>query len=296
MKKIVLITGTSSGLGLAIAVQAAQAGHTVYASMRDLRKASLLQEAAKKVGVAINLIEMNVQSGSSVQAAVEQVLTAEGRIDVLVNNAGMGFIRSLEQAGEREVTEVLDINFMGVVRVTKAVLSAMRNARSGHIINISSVGGLVGQPFNEVYCAAKFAVEGLTESMASYLTPSFGIHFTAVEPGGIHSEFVNTVLRNVQATGGLLQDEYLPVLQKYMDTSKKRQDVGVYQTPDEVAQVVIDVMHASDPPVRIRTSHWSETFTELKTGLDTDGKKLQRLVAEKMLGSESEGHRFAPKA
>jgi NAD(P)-dependent dehydrogenase (short-subunit alcohol dehydrogenase family) len=251
MKKVVLITGTSSGLGLSIAVQAAEAGHTVYASMRDLSKASLLQEAAQKAEVAINLIELDVQSGNSVQAAVEQILAAEGRIDVLVNNAGMGFIRSLEQASEQEIKDVLDINFMGVGRVTKAVLPAMRNARSGHVINISSVGGLVGQPFNEVYCSAKFAVEGLTESMASYMTPSFGIHFTAVEPGGIHSEFVNTVLRNVQASGGLLQDEYLPVLQKYMDTSKKRQDVGVYQTSDEVAKVVIDVMHTIDPPVRV---------------------------------------------
>jgi NAD(P)-dependent dehydrogenase (short-subunit alcohol dehydrogenase family) len=82
----------------------------------------------------------------------------------------------------------------------------------GHVLNISSVGGLVGQPFNEIYCAAKFAVEGYTEAMASYITPSFGINFTCVEPGGINTEFAPNVLKHVSKTGGMLEDEYLPIL------------------------------------------------------------------------------------
>ncbi|WP_276308541.1 SDR family NAD(P)-dependent oxidoreductase [Pararhodobacter oceanensis] len=182
-----------------------------------------------------------------------------------------------------DIQKILDINYMGVARCTKAVMPHMRKARAGHVINISSVGGLVGQPFNEVYCGAKFAVEGLTEAMASYITPAFGIHFTAIEPGGIASEFANTVLEQVAQTGGMLEDEYLPILQKYISGSQNRQETGIYQTADEVAAVVMQVMALPQPPIRTRTSDWSEAFTSLKTGLDPDGLKQQSQVAEQFL-------------
>ena len=284
MTKIVLVTGTSTGLGLAIAVQAAQAGHVVYATMRNLDKRGALDAAAEAAGVTLRVLPLDVQDTASVGAAVETVIAEQGRIDVLINNAGMGYARSLEQAEEADIQRILDINYMGVARCTKAVMPHMRKARAGHVINISSVGGLVGQPFNEVYCGAKFAVEGLTESMASYITPAFGIHFTAVEPGGIASEFANTVLEQINQTGGMLEDEYLPILQKYVSGSRDRRDTGIYQTADEVAAVVMKVMAAEKPPVRTRTSNWSEAFTKLKTELDPDGRKQQALVIEQFLG------------
>ena len=280
MSKIVLITGTSTGLGISIAVQAAQAGHTVYATMRNTQKREALDRAA---GVSLSVLQLDVQDTASVTNAVETVIAEQGRIDVLVNNAGMGFARSLEQADEADIEKILDINYMGVARCTKAVMPHMRKARAGHVINISSVGGLVGQPFNEVYCGAKFAVEGLTESMASYITPSFGIHFTAVEPGGISSEFANTVMEQIAQTGGMLEDEYLPILQKYVAGAQNRQDTGIFQTADEVAEVVMQVMGAENPPVRTRTSEWAEAFTKLKTGLDPDGLKQQAQVIEQFL-------------
>ena len=195
----------------------------------------------------------------------------------------MGYVRSLEQAEESDIQKILDINYTGVTRCIKAVMPHMRKARAGHVINISSVGGLVGQPFNEIYCGAKFAVEGLTEAMASYITPAFGIHFTAVEPGGIASEFANTVLEQVEQTGGMLEDEYLPILQKYITGSQNRQETGIYQTADEVAAIVMKVMGSEQPPVRTRTSEWSEDFSKLKTGLDPDGLRQQSLVAEQFL-------------
>ena len=284
MSKVVLVTGTSTGLGIAIAVQAAQAGHTVYATMRNTQKRDALDRAAEAAGVSLSVLQLDVQDTESVTNAVETVIAEQGRIDVLVNNAGMGYARSLEQADEADIEKILDINYMGVARCTKAVMPHMRKARAGHIINISSVGGLVGQPFNEVYCGAKFAVEGLTESMASYITPSFGIHFTAVEPGGISSEFANTVMEQMAQTGGMLEDEYLPILQKYVAGSQNRQETGIYQTADEVAAVVMQVMDAGNPPVRIRTSEWSEAFTRLKTGLDPDGLKQQAQVVKQFLG------------
>ena len=283
MSKVVLVTGTSTGLGTSIAVQAAQAGHTVYATMRNTQKREALDRAAEAAGVSLSVLQLDVQDTASVTNAVETVIAEQGRIDVLVNNAGMGFARSLQQADEADFEKILDINYMGVARCTKAVMPHMRKARAGHVINISSVGGLVGQPFNEVYCGAKFAVEGLTESMASYITPSFGIHFTAVEPGGISSEFANTVMEQIAQTGGMLEDEYLPILQKYVAGAQNRQDTGIYQTSDEVAEVVMQVMGVENPPVRTRTSEWSEAFTKLKTGLDPDGLKQQAQVIEQFL-------------
>ncbi|KAJ29430.1 SDR family oxidoreductase [Sulfitobacter pontiacus] len=283
MPKVILITGTSTGLGVATAVQAAQAGHTVYATMRNTQKRGTLDAAAQVAGVSLNVLQLDVQDTGSVNAAVDTVIAEQGRIDVLINNAGMGYVRSLEQAEETDIQKILDINYTGVTRCIKAVMPHMRKARAGHVINISSVGGLVGQPFNEIYCGAKFAVEGLTEAMASYITPAFGIHFTAVEPGGIASEFANTVLEQVEQTGGMLEDEYLPILQKYIAGSQNRQETGIYQTADEVAAIVMKVMGSEHPPVRTRTSEWSEDFSKLKTGLDPDGLKQQSLVAEQFL-------------
>lgn len=145
MNKVILITGTSTGLGLAIAVQAAQAGHIVYATMRDTDKRGRLDAAAKEAGVSPSVLQLDVQDSASVNAAVGAVIEAEGRIDVLVNNAGMGYARSLEQADEADIQKILDINYMGVVRCTRAVMPHMRQARARprdqHL-----VGGRAGRP------------------------------------------------------------------------------------------------------------------------------------------------------
>ncbi|MEO0931501.1 MAG: SDR family oxidoreductase, partial [Pseudomonadota bacterium] len=232
MSKTILITGTSTGLGVSLAVQAARAGHTVYATMRNLAKRDVLDAAAKDAGVSVEVLPLDVQDMGTITAAVDQIIAKDGRIDVLINNAGAGYVRSTEQASMEDVAWVMDVNFMGVVRCTKAVIGHMRQARAGHVITVSSVGGLVGQPFNEIYCGAKFGVEGYMEAMASYITPSFGINFTTVEPGGIKSEFAASVLKQVGETGGMLEDEYLPILQKYVGGSQDRQGDGsdIYQT------------------------------------------------------------------
>ncbi len=284
MQKIVLITGTSSGLGIELSVQAAQAGHKVYATMRNLGKRAALDQAASDAGVSLEVLQLDVQDSASIASAVDTIVAENGHIDVLINNAGAGFVRSTEQASEAEINWVMDVNFMGVVRCTKAVLPHMRARRQGHVIAISSVGGLVGQPFNEIYCAAKFAVEGYMESLASYITPSFGLDFSLVEPGGITSEFANNVLKQVSETGGMLEDEYLPILQKYIGGAESRRDQNIYQTAQEVAAVAIGCIEAENPPIRVRTSEWTEQFCSLKTGLDPDARKQQAAVIAQFLG------------
>lgn len=288
MKKVMLVTGTSTGLGVAITVAAAKAGFTVYATMRNLAKRQKLDTALAEAGVTAHVAALDVETAESVTSAVAAVLAAEGRIDVLVNNAGVGFARTLEQATEADMQWVLDVNVMGVIRATKAVLPTMRAQGSGRVINISSVGGLVGQPFNEVYCGSKFAVEGITESLATYVTPEFGIHFTAVEPGGIQSEFAAGVMRNFVETGGMIEDAYLPVLQRYLGTAQARRGAGdAYQTAEEVAEVVMKAATMDNPPVRMRTSTWAENLTRFKTKGDPDGTAQRDMVTRDLLGKPS---------
>lgn len=287
MKKVVLITGTSSGVGLSASIQFAQKGYIVYATMRNLSKQEPLLSEAKKHDVSINLLPLDVSDSKSIETAVKTVIEKESRLDILVNNAGAGFAKSTEQATEKEIEWVMDVNYHGVVRCTKAVLPQMRSQNGGRIINISSVGGLVGQPFNELYCAAKFAVEGYTEAMATYLTKAFGIHFSSVEPGGIATEFMTSAMSKMQETGGIpTDDEYAPILQKYIAGMQERAATGEnasYQTPDEVAEVIVEVAENSNPPVRIRTSEWAEDFCFLKTNADPDGTKSVNRVIEKFL-------------
>ena len=288
--KTVLVTGASSGLGIAVAVMAAKAGHRVVATMRNLQKQAALDAAAAAAGVNLTVMALDVQDTASVEACVSAVITDFGAIDVLVANAGMGFVRTTEQATEADIAGVMDVNFMGVVRCVKAVLPHMRAARSGHVIAISSVGGLVGQPFNEVYCASKFAVEGYIESLASYAGPAFGIGFTLIEPGGILSQFAKTALEHYTATGGMIEDDYLPLIQKYLAGQADRvaqataAGAAIYQTADQVAAVILGCIGAQPVPVRVRTSGWATAFCGLKTGLDPDGTKLQAQVIQQMLG------------
>ncbi|MEL6822334.1 MAG: SDR family NAD(P)-dependent oxidoreductase, partial [Calditrichota bacterium] len=134
----------------------------------------------------------------------------------MINNAGAGFAKTTEHATMEEVEWVTDVNYHGVVRCTKAVLPHMRKQQSGHVINITSVGGLVGQPFNELYCAAKFAVEGYTEGLATYLTQKFGIQFSIIEPGGIVSEFLTSAMQKTVTDGQMTLEPYQSILEKYM--------------------------------------------------------------------------------
>lgn len=284
MSKVILITGTSTGLGKALAVELAAQGNKVYATMRNTDKQDALLAAAKAADTHVNVLQLDVQDNDSVSRCVSHILGAEGNIDVLVNNAGAGMVKPAELAKEEDIQWSMDVNFMGVVRCTQAVLPSMRKARSGHIVNISSVGGLVGQPFSEIYCAAKFAVEGFVESLASYVTPSFGVNFTNVEPGGIVSEFVNNSLEQLTSAGGIGNDEYQAVFEKFLASGAGSSRDDLYQTADAVAKIVADTIASNNPPLRLRTSAWAEEFTSFKTQLDPTGELQTKRVTETFLG------------
>lgn len=286
--KTVLITGCSTGLGVATTVSAATAGYRVIATMRNLAKRETLDTALSDAGVTADIRALDVTDLSSIDQCVSSVLSDHGPIHALINNAGAAQLRTTEQATDDDLQWMTEVNYYGVVRMTKAVLPGMRTARDGRIINISSVGGLVGQPFNEFYCAAKFAVEGYTESLASYVGPAFGLHFTAVEPGGISTPFAQNALAHFAETGGMKDDAYKPLLEAYIGGAQARADSGstfAFQTASEVAQVIMDVLQAETPPVRVRTSEWAEGLTRFKTQADPDGTKQRDDVVARFLST-----------
>jgi short-subunit dehydrogenase len=277
MKKNVLITGTSTGVGLESSILFAQNGYKVYATMRNIKKGLALQEKIKTENLDIEILPLDVTDAQTIADAVDTIIKKDGKIDLLINNAGAGFAKTTEQTSEEEMNWVTDVNYTGVVRCIKAVLPIMRKQRSGHIINITSVGGLVGQPFNEFYCAAKFAVEGYTESLASYVSDAFNIQFSLVEPGGISTEFIHSAISKTSVDGQLSKGEYLPLFERYMTGTAQRAEeskVPVYQTGLEVAQVILEVANKDTPPFRVRTSDWAENLCQLKTASDPDGTKL----------------------
>jgi NAD(P)-dependent dehydrogenase (short-subunit alcohol dehydrogenase family) len=178
---IILITGASSGLGRATAGFLAAQGHTVYGTSRS---------PVESLSPVI-MVRMDITDDLSVRNAVSEIINREGRIDVLINNAGMGIGGAIESFTDEEVNLQMDTNFNGLVRVTRAVLPHMRASGSGKIINISSIGGLIGLPFQGFYSAAKFAIEGYSEALAMELKP-WHIPVVVVNPGDFKTGFTGS--------------------------------------------------------------------------------------------------------
>ena len=187
MSKTILITGASSGFGRDTAQTLFRAGHTVYASMRDIQGKNREAAAAlRKLGV--QTVELDVRDDASVAAGVKQVLAKAGKIDVLVNNAGIGSAGVTEAFTTEQAQAVFDTNVIGLLRVTRAVLPSMRRNRDGLIINISSILGRVTFPFLGIYGASKFAVEALTDSLRREVS-QLGVEVVEVQPSGYPTNF-----------------------------------------------------------------------------------------------------------
>jgi len=269
--KVALVTGTSSGIGLSTAVQLAQHGYAVIATMRDTSKAEALEARAKEAGVNIDIHALEVQDDASVTECVEYILKTYGHIDLLVNNAGAGYFGTMEQTTMQELRRTMEVNFFGVWRVTQAVFPLMRLAHSGRIVTVTSVGGLIGQPFNDAYCAAKFAVEGYMESLVP-VARHLGVDIVLIEPGPVNTNFVASVVAQLPQSSQELQEVYNPMVQAYMGGSQER-FATIGQTPDQVAGVIIEASTAEKPHFRYPTSPVMQGFIGQKF-VDTTGDKL----------------------
>ena len=189
-QKVVLITGCSSGFGYFSALKFARNGFSTFASMRDVESAGAkeLWEIKSKENLPLEIIKMDVRDETSVKECVDTVLKKADRIDVLVNNAGLGYLGPVEAFTVDEVKAQYETNVFGVLRVISAVTPVMRRQCSGHIINISSVAGFITLPLNGVYSSTKFALESLTEALRFELS-HFGIKVSLVEPGSFNTSF-----------------------------------------------------------------------------------------------------------
>ncbi|MFI9810128.1 SDR family NAD(P)-dependent oxidoreductase [Streptomyces sp. NPDC052301] len=271
--RTVLITGTSSGIGLAAAVAAARAGWRTVATLRDTTRAGALREAAAAAGVELDIRQLDVTDEASVTAAVDGVIADYGRLDAVVNNAGAGHLGTLENDSVEDIRNVMEVNFFGVLSVSKAALPHLR-ATGGRLITVTSVGGVVGQPFNEAYCAAKFAVEGYMESLAP-VARSLGVSVTVVEPGAVATEFVNNI--GVDLAADIDAGPYTAALRRYIDRTAKQFLDGSAQTPAGAAEAVMEALDAERPAFRIQTTDWARAFVGTKLA-DVDGSAVQGLT------------------
>lgn len=275
MGQVVLITGTSSGIGLAASVVLAKAGFRVVATMRNLAKATALRERAAREGVELDLRQLDVVDQASVEACVKGVLRDHGQIDVLVNNAGAGYRGTLEHTPIAAAQRAMDLNYFGVWRVSQAVLPGMRERGAGRIITVSSLGGVIGTPFNEVYCAAKFAVEGLIETAAP-AAKLLGIHMSLIEPGPVATEFASSAIPPAEESSLPTSGPYAELFAAYRRSFG--QATSTPQTGDDVARTILAAATDAEPHLRYQTSELAKTLASRKVVDPTGDAYLELMV------------------
>ncbi|HET9365847.1 MAG TPA: SDR family oxidoreductase, partial [Candidatus Angelobacter sp.] len=241
--KVVLVTGASSGIGRSCCEYLAGKGMTVYGASRSL--------SAGKVG-AFNSLRMDVTDDASVNEAVQQIYGSCGRIDAVINNAGNGIAGAVEETSSQEAMAQLDTNFFGVHRVCREVLPIMRQQRSGVIINISSLAGLLAVPFQAFYSASKFAMEGLTEALRMEVKP-FGIRVVLIEPGDFKTEFPTNRRNTAEAEKSSI---YREPVDRCVGVMQEEEKNG--HDPLEVARLAERIIHDPSPHLRYTTGPLGE--------------------------------------
>lgn len=274
-EKVVLVTGASSGIGLASSIALARAGWRVVATMRNLERSAALRDAAGQSGVDIDLQPLDVTDENSVGAIFDHLRTTYGRVDVVVNNAGAASVGTVETMPPADIRSAMEVNYFGVVAVTRAAMPFLRATR-GHVVTISSVGGVVGQPFNEAYCAAKFAVEGFLESL-SPVAKTVGVRVSLIEPGAVASAFVENAQIDQDAS---VADAgpYAQALKAYFARTMQQFDPASAQSPDQVAELIVTHVADPEPAFRVQTSSLATDFVKLKLS-DLDGSRVTGMTA-----------------
>ncbi len=245
--RIWFITGCSKGLGRALAETVLEQGETVVLTARNLQQ---IEDLVIRFPNRTLAVKLDVTKPEEVREAVKQAIAKFGRIDVLVNNAGYGVLGAIEEVNDEEVRSQFETNFFGVLEVLRTVLPYMRQQRSGHILNISSVGGFVSYAGTGIYNGTKFALEGISEALAQEVTP-LGIKITIVEPGGFRTDFVtrSLVITDIQI------NDYEPVIgemrqgaRDILDQKLEFQESG---DPKKAALAMIKAVDSENPPLRL---------------------------------------------
>jgi NAD(P)-dependent dehydrogenase (short-subunit alcohol dehydrogenase family) len=241
MAKVWLITGSSRGLGRSLAEAVLQAGHNLVATARD---PSRLSDLVERHGDRIRALALDVTDAAASQAAIESAVRTFGRLDVLVNNAGYGNVNAIEDTSLDEFRAQIETNLFGVINVTKAAIPVMREQKSGHIIQFSSVGGRIGALGRAPYSAAKWAVEGFSEVLAREVGP-LGVKVTIIEPGGFRTDFAgaSTTIRD----GRPEYAQTVGAVARFQRDYDGRQPGD----PAKAARVIVKIAGLDEPPLRL---------------------------------------------
>lgn len=243
-QQVIVITGASSGFGKATARLLAAKGHTVYGLCRRPMEDD-----------TIHYLGCDVRNREQIQDVVRQIVDREGRIDVLVNNAGMGIGGALELATPEEIDLQMGTNFMGCVNMCQAILPYMRKQRAGKIINLSSIGGVMGLPYQGFYSASKFAIEGFSEALAAEVR-GFGIRVCMVEPGDFATGFTGS-RRNSEATQH--DADYGPLFARSLAIIEKEELSGLQ--PEVLAKRIARLVEQRKPPLRSVVANLEQWFS-----------------------------------
>ncbi|MFP7494731.1 oxidoreductase [Terribacillus saccharophilus] len=261
-KKVWLITGTSSGFGRALAEELIENGEYVLATARNEESISDLAEKAPDL---VKTFKLDVTDKQQSIRVVDFARQHFGKLDVVVNNAGYGLLGALEEFSEQNIRDQMETNFFGVINVTKAALPLFREQQSGHFINISSVGGISTGASLGMYGASKFALEGLSESLAQELEP-FGIKVTIIEPGAFRTDWAGRSMKYA--------DTFMP---EYSTSSMKEmmENFVGHQTgdPSLAAKAIIQITNHSNPPLRLPLG--SDTLDIIQNKLEGQLKDLK---------------------
>ncbi len=256
MEKVAIVTGSSSGIGFETALGLAREGHYTYATMRDTKKGKTILEIAKKEGLKIEVLEMDVDSEVMIKNAINKIIQDKKRIDVLVNNAGYFLVGCLEDLTLKEVKAQFETNFFGAIRTIQMVLPVMRSQKSGIIVNVSSVAGRIGFPVTPAYISSKFALEGLSESMRYGLAP-FGIKTIIVEPGVVKTNLFASLKKTTKP-----DSVYKEITEKVMQGLTMMSQMGT--PPQEVARTIVNAIKAENPLPRYPVGNDAMMFLEAK--------------------------------
>jgi NAD(P)-dependent dehydrogenase (short-subunit alcohol dehydrogenase family) len=271
--KVVLITGATDGLGKAAAILLAERGYRVYAAGRSPEKRAQLDQLAKSKNLPLQSLELDVTSDESVHSAVQHVLSEAGAIDVLINNAGLGYMAVIEELKMEDFRSQFETNVFGVLRVTQAVLPHMRERRSGRILMISSVAGLVSPPTYGAYSSSKHALEGLSNALRLELYP-FNIEVVLIEPGYIVTNFQQTATALAKPYVDAAQASPYARIYTGAWTGANKGRGASRTTPEDCARVMLHAIETPSPKPRYGVTPLART---VKFG--------KRFLSDKMLDS-----------
>jgi NAD(P)-dependent dehydrogenase (short-subunit alcohol dehydrogenase family) len=232
-RRVVLVTGASSGIGRACAELLGARGYLVYGASRRPVASSLIEP-----------VFMDVRDDTSVRAAVEGVIAREGRIDIVVNNAGIAIAGAVEDTSIEEAREQFDVNFFGVLRVCRAVLPVLRQQRAGYLVNIGSIGGLVAIPYQGLYSASKFALEGLSESLRLEVR-RFGVQVVLIEPGDHRTGLTGNRQKTAESQSN---SAYRDGFHRAVERMAKDEQSG--PKPEAVARLLLRIVTNPQPRLR----------------------------------------------